>query len=144
MEIAQQTEQVAKVEKVLYPPTVYALLERSYLESQKKEQDVVGEIPLGALTVALSLDQSSKPILTFVSPSDWFINEVRNNLRKEHKERSAAIDLPDADIERITRQEAIDVLTFLQRLEKVRAEEKERLAAYESELQGNEQEAAAL
>jgi hypothetical protein len=138
-----ETEHIMQ-KKISYPPTVHALLERSYLESQKKEQETMGEAPLGALTVALSLDQSSKPILTFVSQLDWLIDEVQRNLRQEHKERSVAIDLPDVDIERITRQEAIDVLAFLKRLEKVRAEEKERLAAYEAELQGNEQEAAAF
>lgn len=104
----------------------------------------MGEAPLGALTVALSLDQESKPTLTFVSQSDWLIDEVQRNLRQEHKERSAVIDLPDADLERIARQEAIDILTFLQKLEKERAEEKERLAVYESELESNEQEAAAF
>lgn len=104
----------------------------------------MGEATLGALTVALSLDQESKPTLTFVSQSDWLIDEVQRNLRQEHKERSAVIDLPDADIERIVMQETIDILTFLQKLEKERAEERERLAVYESELQSNEQEAAAF
>lgn len=139
MEI-EKTEQVPRLTIVSYPPTVHALLERSYLQSQKKEQEEVGETTLGAVTVGLSKDKHSKPILTFVSSSDWLINEITRDLRQEHMERSAVIDLPDPDLERIARQEAIDVLTFLQKLEKVRAEERERLAAYESEL--NEQEAA--
>lgn len=143
MEIAEQTEQVMQ-KKISYPPTVHALLERSYLESQRKEQEVMGETPLGALTVGLSVDQHSIPALTFVSPSVSLINAIQRNLRMEHKERSAVIDLPDADLERIARQEAINILTFLQKLEKERAEEKERLAAYESELQSDEQEAAAF
>lgn len=143
MEIAGQTEQVMQ-KKISYPPTVHALLERSYLESQRKEQEVMGETPLGALTVGLSVDQHSIPTLTFVSPSVSLINAIQRNLRQQHIERSAVIDLPDADLERIARHEAIDILTFLQRLEKERAEEKERLATYESELQSDEHEAAAF
>lgn len=109
------------------------IIERSYLQSIKqREKEELGETRLGELTVALSLDLDNVPVMTIASKSDYLIEQFQDTLRKPHVQRPAIIDLPEEDCERIARLESVSVLNYLQKREKARAEEFERLENYES------------
>lgn len=110
------------------------IIERSYFNTIKQqEQEELGFERIGELSVALSLDENNVPILTIASKSDYLIEQVQDALRKPHVERPAILEIPDEDRDRIVRIESVDVLSYLQKLEKARKEKIELMREYESE-----------
>lgn len=111
------------------------IVERSYLQSIKeRDKEELGEGRLGELSVALSLDPDNVPVLTIASRSDYLIEQFQTAIQRPHVERPAVLELPVEDRDRIARIESVNVLSYLQKREKARTEEIERLNEYESEL----------
>lgn len=109
------------------------IVERSYLQSIKpQEQEEMGEARLGELSVAISIDHDNVPVLTIASRSDYLIEQFQNAIQKPHVERPAVLELPEEDRDRIARIESVNVLSYLERREKARRGEFERLENYES------------
>lgn len=125
-----QEEQTAPVHK-----TVRALVERSYLQHLQKINDEKpdGEFRIGELSLAVSEGRQGDVFVDLVSTDAIALNEVEKALNKPYYLRRNLIEIPLDDIARIARMEAVDVLSYLQKREKIRLEERERIANYESE-----------
>ncbi len=115
------------------------IIERSYFNNIKKEEEELGEERIGEVSLALSIDQNNYPILTIASTDESLVDQVQDALRKPHQERPAIIELPDEDRDRVARIESVNVLSYLQKREKERNDEIERLRNYESEISTSEQ-----
>ncbi|VVB91391.1 Uncharacterised protein [uncultured archaeon] len=139
MAVEQMLEEPAPVQEIT-PEELKALsitngiVERSYLQSIKTNEDELGESRLGELSVAISIDPNNVPVLTIASKSDYLIEQFQDAIQKAHVERPAVLELPEEDRDRIARIEGVNVLSYLQKREKARAEEFERLKNYEPEL----------
>lgn len=111
------------------PMTIKGLVERSYLAHRQDEEDNTpgGEIMLADVSVAISHDRDSNVIIDLVSADPDAIETVENAIYNQHTLRKNVIEAPLSEMERIARGEAVDVLSYLLKLEKSRIDEKERL-----------------
>lgn len=136
------TEQQNVFEEQGYiPKTVKGIVERSYLQHRQDEEDSIpyGEIQAADISVAISHDRDSNVIIDLVSTDPDAIETVENALYGQHTLRRNLIELPRSELERIARVEAVDILSYLQKLEKSRLDERERLLNSERQLDEYEQ-----
>jgi len=134
-------EQNALEDQEYVPKTIKGLVERSYLQHRQEEEDNIpfGETQIADVSLAISHDRDSNVIIDLVSVDPGSIETVENALYKQHTLRRNVIELPRTELERVARIEAVDVLSFLQKMEKSRLDEKERLLNSEQQLDKYEQ-----
>ncbi len=122
------------------PKTVKGIVERSYIQHREDEETNLddGEFLLADVSVAVSRDHDSNVIIDLVSVDPDSMEIVENALYEPYTLRKNIIELPMEEMERIARIEAVDILSYLQKLEKSRIIEKERLLNYEHQLAGAE------
>ncbi len=134
-------EQNAIEDQEYLPKTVKGVVERSYLQHRQDEEDNIpfGETQIADVSVAVSRDQDSNVIIDLVSVDPDAIETVESALYKQHTLRRNVIELPMVELERIARVESVDILSYLQKMEKSRLDEKERLLNSEHQLDEYEQ-----
>lgn len=129
-------EQNASEDSEYVPKTIKGLVERSYLQHKQETENNTpgGEIMLADVSLAISHDLDSNIIIDLVSVDEGSIECVENALYKQHTLRRNVIEAPRTELERLARIEAVDVLSYLQKMEKSRLDEKERLMNSEQQL----------
>ncbi len=131
------TEEMNQSENPEYmPKTIKGVVERSYIQHREDEEKNLdgGEFLLADVSVAVSQDRDNNTILDIVSVNPELVEIVENALCEPYTLRKNIIELPMEEMERIARIEAVDILSYLQKLEKARIDEKERLLNYEEQL----------
>ncbi len=140
MEIAIEQQNAIEDQRYV-PKTMKGLVERSYLAHRQDEEDNLpgGEIQVADVSVAVSRDRDSNVIIDLVTVDPDAMEIVENALYEQHTLRKNLIDLPLNEMERIARVESVDILSYLQKMEKSRLDEKERLLNCEQQLDEYEQ-----
>lgn len=140
MEMITEQQNVFE-DKGYIPKTVKGIVERSYLQHRQDEEDSTpnGELMITDVSMAVSHDRDSNVIIDLVSVDPEAVGIVEEALYKPHTLRKNVIDLPPVEVERVARLEAVDVLSYLQKLERSRIEEKERLLNLEGQQLGDDE-----